>query len=559
MQLLWFIVLVAVLIAVHELGHFVVARLCDVKVLRVSLGFGPPIASVRGGETEYALGAFPLGGYVRLLGENPADEIAPRDRPRSFGNKPLWQRLAIVLAGPAANLALPVLLYFRLYAGDATTLSSTVGTVLEGQPADGVLQPGDRIVALDDVPVATWDEVSRVVAGSPGRDLRVTFERAGQERPVTKVVTPRAHPRLDPFGEREVVGQLGVTPRVRLSQIGVGGGSGFTPAESPAARAGLRTFDVITSVQGRPVESWRDLEQALAGGRGEAVLVTYLRPTSTAASLLGVCRLEPGTAQIFPVPDQARGKPGPGRYDTGLRPAERFLASVEPGSAAERAGLRVGDEIVSVDGAPVRSWEMLSQRLDEHPERPFAVLWRTPAGEEHSAVIDLSASAAGRGTYGVDELAFPALGAEPSRAARSVREVPLDGRLPRAAGRAVVSTFNMTVAMTKFLGRLLVGKLPLTAISGLIFIYDLTGRAAARGADDLSAFLAVLSINLALLNLLPIPVLDGGYLLFFAIEGLRRRGLSARQREIATWLGLALLLAITLLAARNDLVRRYWS
>ena len=557
MQFVWFIALVAVLIAVHELGHYVVARLCGVKVLRLSLGFGPALVSMRRGETEYAIAVFPLGGYVRLLGENPGDEIAPRDRARAFPNKPLWQRLAIVLAGPAANLALPVLLYFHLYAGETTTLSSTVGTVLEGQPADGVLQPGDRIVAIDDVPVATWDDVNAAVSRSPSRELRVTFERAGQERPLTKVVTPRAHHRLDLFGEREIVGQLGITPRVRLSQIGVGGGAGFTPAGSPAARAGLRTFDVITSVQGRPVESWRELEHALAGGRGEAVLVTYLRPVDSAASLLGASRLVPGTAQIFPVPDQAQGRPGAGRYDTGLRPAERFLASLEPGSPADRAGLRVGDEIIAVDGAPVRSWEMLSQRLDEHPERPLALVWRTTTGEERSAQIDLMAGVVGSGAAGPRRSDFtqPSLGAESPRAARPVREVPLDGRLPRAAGRALASTAAVTVAMVRVFVRLVTLRLPASSIGGLIRIYEFTGAAAARGSDQLLLFLAVLSINLALLNLLPIPLLDGGVLLFFVIEGIRRRPLTARQREIAVWIGLTLLAAITLLAVRNDLVR----
>jgi len=550
-QALWFIALVGVLVAVHELGHFVVARMCDVRVLRLSLGFGPRLLALRWGDTEYVLAAVPLGGYVRLLGENPGDVIAPAERHRAFPAKPAWQRLAIVLAGPLANLALPTLLYFQVYAGETTTLGSTVGTVFPGQPAAGVLQPGDHIVAIDDTPVGTWDEVARLVSAAPGRDLRITYER-GSDRPTTKVITPRAHPRLDAFGERELVGQLGVTPRVRLSQIGIGGSAAFRPADSPAARAGLRTFDVITSVQGRPVETWHELEQALATGRGEAVLVTYLRPTDPTAALLPVTRLSPGTAQIFPEPSAAAA-PGAGRFDTGLRPAERFVATIEAGSPAERIGLRPGDEIDSVDGEAVGSWEVLAQRLEEHPERRVEIGWRTPAGERRSAACDLLAGRTGRG----DEPPSPSLGAEPSRAVKPMREIAIDGRLPHALGRAVATTASVSVAMVQVFGRLLLGRLPPTAIGGPIMIYHLTGVAVARGPEQLLSILALLSINLALLNLLPVPILDGGYLLFFGLTAALGRPLSERQRERLNYAGLAVLLGITLLAARNDVVR-YW-
>src|SRR4029077_7235881 len=129
-----------------------------------------------------------------------SDEISDADQGRAFPHKPLWQRALVVLAGPAANLLFPAVIYFPFYAGEETALSSTVGTVLDGQPAASVLEPGDRIIAIDDTPVRYWDEVNRIVLASPGKDLHITVERRGDDKPLTKVITPRAHERRDLLG-----------------------------------------------------------------------------------------------------------------------------------------------------------------------------------------------------------------------------------------------------------------------------------------------------------------------------------------------------------------------
>ncbi len=295
MSLVWFIVLIGLLITVHELGHFAAARLLDIKVLKLSIGFGPKLASIKRGDTEYAVSLIPLGGYVRLLGEDRHEPVPRGAEKHAFHLRAPWQRLVVILAGPLANLIFPLFIFAQLYARQGTARSATIGTVLAGQPAQGAdLRVGDKVVAVDGQPVATWDELNRLVLAAPGRELRITVERAGSDKPLTKIVTPRVHLRADAFGVRERVGLIGVAPHFRLPQVGV------LDEDTAAFRAGLRTFDILTSIQGRPVQNAADLEPVLNPHSGGMLVVTYLRPQRAPLGFAEVARLEPGSAVIVP-------------------------------------------------------------------------------------------------------------------------------------------------------------------------------------------------------------------------------------------------------------------
>ncbi|HMR09016.1 MAG TPA: RIP metalloprotease RseP, partial [Polyangiaceae bacterium] len=279
MDLLYFVILVSSLIFVHELGHFAVAKAFGVKVITFSLGFGPKVLRLRGRETEYCISLLPLGGYVKMLEETKTDIVMPEDRHRTFESLTLYKRILVVLAGPLMNLVFPVLLYFSVFMTDGPFLPPTVGVVLPNHPADGKLFPGDRVMAVNGEEVGTFDELKRIVAKNPGKPVRFKVFRDNKHLDVEVTAEETVERRELDIVER--VGTVGIQPSAPAAVVGI------ADTDSPAYRAGLRTFDVITHVAGQPVRRYMDLEQSLRENRGETVPVTYLRPDVMSDALGG--------------------------------------------------------------------------------------------------------------------------------------------------------------------------------------------------------------------------------------------------------------------------------
>ncbi len=338
------VALLGVLILVHELGHFVFAKLFDVRVMRFSLGFGPRLLGFTRGETEYRLSLVPLGGYVRLLGEDPSEAIpaSDRERHRALSDKPLWQRYTIVIAGPVFNLLLPLLIYFVHYAGQRTLLPPTIGSVLPNLPAaEAGLVPGDRVETVDGKQIRYWEDLERVIADSVGRTLRFGIRRGSdaEERDVTPVRIERS----GTLQRKETVGWIGVSPRFHLPEIGV------LDPNSPAAQAGLKTFDFVTSVNGAPVATWAEFGKAVERAGASPLRISYLRGGYSAVPFAHIEIQRPSSAVVIPV--AVFDATGHRRYETGLTSAELFVFSVEPGSPADQIGIRRGDQILELDGA----------------------------------------------------------------------------------------------------------------------------------------------------------------------------------------------------------------
>ena len=442
------LVALGALIFIHELGHFLVAKGLGVGVERFSLGFGPRIWAMRRGETEYCISIVPLGGYVKMMGEeahgedaiHPAAEAPLTDPRKSFATKPLWARALIVFAGPGMNFVLAALIFSVVFAAvGVPVLPAIVGRLApDGAAIQAGLRPRDEVVGLGGRPVTHWGEIEDAVLRSSGKPLTLTVARGGERREV--VVTPRRIQVKTPFNEPAEAWSLGARPY--LPPV-----VGEVRSGMPAAEAGLQPRDRIVALNGQPVETWDELAESISTRAGEPVALTI-----------------------------------------------------------ERGGSRLD---VSVT--------------------PRVEVERDPLGNETKV---------GR------------IGIATATSQTFLRSDPVS-----AVVKGVARTWDVTVLTAVSIWKLVTGAIPASNIGGPVQIGLAAGQQAQQGFVSYAFFVALISINLAILNLLPVPMLDGGHLLFFAIEAVLGRPLSVRKREIAQQVGLALLLLLMVFALFNDLTR----
>jgi regulator of sigma E protease len=442
------LVALGALIFIHELGHFLVAKAMGVGVERFSLGFGPRIFSFRRGETEYCISIVPLGGYVKMTGEeahgedaiHPATEEPPVDPAKSFATKPLWARALIVFAGPGMNFVLAAVIFSVVFAAvGVPVLEPTIGRVTPDSPAaQGGLRPRDQVVAIDGKPVEHWGEIEEAVTRANGRPLTLTIERDGVRQDVT--VTPRKVPVRTPFNE--------------------------------------------------PAEAWS------IGAR------PYLPPV---------------------------------------------VGEVRPGMPAAEAGLQPRDRIVALNGQPIETWDELAEMISTRADETLTLrIERGGSGMDVTVTprVEVERDALG------NETKVGRIGIATATSQSFKRSDPLT-----ALARGVARTWDVTAITVVSIWKLITGTIPASNIGGPLQISMVAGQQAQQGLVSYAFFVALISVNLAILNLLPVPMLDGGHLLFFAIEGVLGRPLSLRKREIAQQIGLALLLLLMVFALFNDLTR----
>jgi len=440
-----FIVVIGILILIHELGHFLVARWVGVGVERFSIGFGPVLLRWRGKETEYCLSVIPMGGYVKMMGEeNPleAGDALPYDPSKAFALKPLWARFLIVFAGPGMNFVLAAVIFMIVLATVGRPVwPAVIGRVTPGGPAASAgLRTGDLVVRVDAQRVAHWEDLDRAVAASSGRPLQLTLARGGAQEQVT--VTPRLTEVRDPiFKEARDSWELGAGPQL-TPQIG------SVNSGSPADKAGVRAGDLVVAVAGQPVFTPEELMQSIQKRAGQTFDVTV-----------------------------------------------------------EREGRRLA---LPVSASTVKE--------------------KNPAGQD----VEVGRIGVGIVTKTVNYKPYPP---------------------PTAVWYGAVKTWDMTALTAKGLWKIVSRQIDSSNIGGPIQIASEAGRQAKEGAASLALFTAIISVNLALLNLLPVPMLDGGHLFFFVIEAIMGRPLSLRKREAAQQLGFVLLMLLMVYALYNDLVR----
>ena len=557
------IFLLGFLIFVHESGHFLFAKLFGVGVEKFSFGFGPRIFGFTRNGTEYRLSWIPLGGYVKMVGDDPFDDLSTEDRDDSFLQKPVWQRLLVVFAGPLFNLLLPIVLFAGIYLVGSPEPISRVGVILPGSAADAAgLQDGDRVVAVGDRQVQFYDDLQDALLELPlGATTPLTVSRDGQTRTVP--VTLQVEPGVNRWGQSTDQNVLGIDPNSARPVVGV-------PAGSSAAAAGLKSGDLLVSIDGKPIDWWYQVEEVLtrisgATGvvsepdgqegrpvslkvtvrRGEETLEVQVPPGPLDYLTVMAGKIDPG-ATVPPVGKLFEAYPG-ARY--GFLPQELFIREVVPGKPAERAGLLAGDLIVAINGQVVEQWLDIKRLIEAPADQVKNILVLREGGLRFFAVqpdVVTIRDAFGRAHQEGRISIMPA-------AMYATEKETLRLGAIEAVGRGTLETASIIYMSAKLLGQVMTGDIPLTeSLGGPIAIVTVAARSAWVSIFEYVRMMVLISVSLGLINLLPIPLLDGGHILFFTLELVRGRPVSMRFREVSQQVGLIILFILMAFAMAND-------
>ncbi len=538
-----FVFVLSLLVFVHEMGHYLVGRWSGIRIMAFSIGFGPEIAGFtdRHG-TRWKLSLIPLGGYVRFFGDEDASSktdvdqlsaMTEEERAQSFAGAKLWKRAATVAAGPIANFLLAIAIFAVLFSVYGRTVADPVVAMVtrDGAAAEAGIEPGDRLIAIDGNKVTTFDEVQRYVGLRPGRTIVLTVDRDGQNRDFR--IVPKLVEDTDQFGNKMEMGRIGIAlvdPVVTAVE----------PA-GPAAKAGVQAGDRLIAVDGNNAATYYDIGRYIAERPGKSIVLAVQRN--------GTIRDFTMTTETLADTDAAGNKKDVGSI--GIAPIDPLIASIGADSPAETAGLELGDRILSVDGREVGSIGEVQRYAAAHADKPVTLsverngqqrdVTVTPKKSEDTDVFGARVEIA---TIGIGD------GQKPIRL-RYEAYGPL-----RALSEGVKQTGSIVSGTFEYLGNVIGGYMKADQLGGPIRVAQLSGQMATLGLAAVLQFAAILSVSIGLLNLMPVPVLDGGHLMFYAIEAVRGKPLGARAQDIAFRIGFAMVLSLMVFATWNDISSR---
>lgn len=563
------IVLLGLLIFVHELGHFLVARYFKVRVETFSLGFGPKIIKYKKGDTTYCLSAIPLGGYVKMFGDDPTVEIPEEERSGSFLHKPVGQRMAIVLAGPIMNLGFAAILFMMIGLVGDKALGPKVGDVLTQSSAYTFgFRSGDRILKVNDQAIEKWEDVREAFEPLADKSTLVLVERDRTHEKVELNFRPELIKNPNVLSlEKEVGGVNGLDHLADSPLVGV------SDLDSPAYKAGIRTGDLVEKVNGNLTPTWRDFtREVLQVPANQKITFSVSRlekiqdPDSKESKLEFTVQ-SPG----FPVSEIKERISGESGQENsfkndgptalqelnkiGLENSDVFVLGVAPGSPAEKAGLKTFDRIVSVDGDNVGDFDQIVRAVGQYKAaspplkfeikregklEAFAITPVEDKPDKHRGSYD------SRYIIGVSRLKSVA----PPDAIIWKIHNPLE-----AAKYGAVQSYEWSKGTLISFYKLITAEVSPRNIGSFLSIGKMASQSWEVGVASFLRVMAIISINLFILNLLPIPVLDGGHIIFFSVEALKGSPMSMKKMEIAQQVGLFLLLGLMAFALFNDFSR----
>ncbi len=532
------IILLGLLIFVHELGHFLVAKYFKVRVEVFSLGFGKKLVQYKRGDTTYCLSMIPLGGYVKMYGDDPSADIPAEQKAYSFTHKPVGQRIAVVLAGPLMNFFFAIFLFFVVALIGEEVRSPKVGDLETTSQAytDG-FRAGDTILEMNGKKIVHWNEVIDLLQESSDQSVSVVLNHENSQEPVTIQTVPHLKPNPNLLSTKRMVGEVeGLTPNSKSSFIGV-----MSP-DSVAAQAGLKTGDHITDVGGQAIDTWRQLVAYLQTHAGTQVEFTIERfPNFDDKSENHKFTL------TIPEGDAVKG--------LGIEPSDLYLARVVAGSPAELAGLHVGDRIQEINSMAINRWDDLLGTVKNFKSDQGPLKLKVQRGKENLLIevtpkltnqMAANGSEENRYTVGIMPFIVPA---RPETFSMKATQ-PI-----QALQRGWDRTLEVTSMTVLSFVRLLQAEISPKNIGGVISIGKAASDTFKIGISHFLQMMGIISINLFILNLLPIPVLDGGHLVFYIVESLKGSPMSLRKLEIAQQVGLVLLVSLMVFALFNDFSR----
>lgn len=416
-----------VVIFFHELGHFLAAKKEGIMVEKFSIGFPPKLFGFKRGETEYCIGAVPVGGYIKMAGENPGEEL--KGEPWEFRSAPVGKRMKIVVAGPLLNFVLGFVLFSLITMVGVPTYSNIVGKVEENSPAQtaGILK-GDKIININDKKTNNWTELIKVISDSSGK-IELTILRDNKIEKVIEVIKD----------EKTKYGEIGISPYISTKIKNV-------IKDYPAQKAGLKEGDVITSINGTPVSQWDEMSE--------------------------IIRQNPGKKLIFGITREGKDM------------VIEIIPAAKPGYDAEKK------KEIKIGSIGITSCTEI------YRVNPLAALWQ-----------------------------------------------------------GLLQTLATIQLIFVILWQLICGTLSYKLLAGPIGIVQMSGEQAQLGFTYLLGFIAMLSVNLGVINLLPLPVLDGGHVIFLTIEKIRGKAMSVKTQSAIQWVGITLILCLIIFTSHNDIIR----
>lgn len=536
-----FVILLGILIFIHEFGHFIVARLCGVRVEVFSLGFGKKIFQYKRGDTTYCISIIPLGGYVKMFGDQPGAEISEADKPYSFTHKNVWQRIAVVLAGPLMNFFFAIFIFFVVaFIGEDYRAPKVGDLETTSKAYTAGFRSGDKILSVNGANVNTWEEFESKLSDIHDTQAMVDIQRGTEKTSLKVDITGKPNPNV--LSTDPTVGEIeGLSPMSKAALIGV-------QKDSPLAALGLKTGDRVTAINGQAVSYWRDLETTLEKQDPKQALQIDVERGPSA---------ENKNTETMSVTLAPMALPKYNFQTLKLESSDLYLGTILDGTPAKTAGLLPGDRIMQINDTKIEKWDDVISSVKSYDGNKEGVKLQVMRGPELLKMTIVPQMISQMTPGGVEDKRYT-IGVAPYINFAMPELVKISTSNPVEATKiGIQRTWDVSVMTVMSFVRLFEGKVSPKNIGGVISIGQAASETFKIGISPFLRMMGLISVNLFILNLLPIPVLDGGHLLFYTIEGLKGAPISMKKMEIAQQVGLVLLMSLMVFALFNDFTRLF--